>query len=467
MYFENSVVSKFFSEMINENSYTNNLKTRFFLLKKKKDLSLRFFEHGCSYEKIIYRSEKKYKLSDYYCSFNVFEIFIIIIEMLTKQSIFNLIKKLIDFEKVPPSQSWLYDYRNLSKFYKKPIKHLSLIKRKNSFYFYYGIFHEQFNIARRATNNYRLFYTKKLILDQNSIFCNIFFRTVMGNEFKNANNVRGILNKISPENINLDFITSVSNLFIPKILLLEIFEKIKKDFIYFKLYSNICSIVVRSLDCNIYILNFILLFLNFQHKEEFEKLGNREQLFGNESLNDFSFNNFFFKKTEKMLFFISKYENFSKIEFFFSNLNRKLICWFSYFSFLRYISLVINKTGKILKSYWIDINCKILEKNTISSGELGFNRICLNVYKKIKKIGRNSISTRIYFAIVKILKYSLNFLDKIKLKNEINNLYIKNHRDFYKEKLFKKKDQTISVFNTSKEVLKKSNRFSALEIVNE
>nr|UXY88180.1 CPARA_1gp147 [Cryptomonas curvata] len=467
MYFENSVVSTFFSEKINENYYINNLKRRLFFLNKKKDISLSFFEQGFNYEKNIYRSRKKYKLSDYYCSFNVFEIFILIIEILTKQNIFNSNKKLIDFDKIQPSQSWLYDYKNLSKFYKKPIKHLSLIKRKNSFYFYYGIFHEQFNTSRRAINNYGLIYTNNMILDQNSIFCNIFFKTVMGNEFKNANNVRGILNKISPENISLDFITSVSNLFVPKILLLEIFEKIKKDFIYFKLYSKICSIVVRGLDCHIYLLNFILLFLNFQHKEEFEKLGNREQLFGNESLNDFSFKNFFFKKTVKMLFFLSKYENFSKIEFFFSNLNRKLICWFSYFSFLRYIYLVINKTEKILKSYWIDINCKILEKNTITNGELGFKTICLNVYKKIKKIGRNSISTRIYFAIVKILKYSLNFLDKIGLKNQKNTLNVKIDHDFYKEKLFKKKYQNISVVTTSTKVLKKSNRFSALEVLNE
>jgi hypothetical protein len=375
MYFKNSVVSKFFSEIINENSYTNTLKTRLFFFKKKKDVSFSFFEQGFNYEKNIYRSQNKHKLSNCYCSFKVFEIFILVIEILTKQSFFNFIIKLNDFEKVQPSQSWLYDYRNLSKFYKKTIKHLTLIKRKNSLYFYYEIFHEQFNTSRKIINNYGLIYTKNtnnLFLDQNSILCNLFFKTVMGNEFKTASNVRGILNKISPENMSLDFITSVSNLFIPKILLLEIFEKIKKDFIYFKLYSNICSIVVRSLDCHVYILNFILLFLNFQHKEEFEKLGNREQFLGNESLNDFSFKNFFFKKSEKMLFFFSKQENFSKIEFFFSNLNRNLICWFSYFSFLRYITLVINKTEKILKGYWIDINCIILEKNTVTNGELGF-----------------------------------------------------------------------------------------------
>jgi hypothetical protein len=97
----------------------------------------------------------------------------------------------------------------------------------------------------------------------------------------------------------------------------------------------------------------------------------------------------------------------------------------------------------------------------------GFKTICLNVYKKIKKIRRNSISTRIYFAMIKILKYSLNFLDKIKLKNKRNISYTKNDHDFYKEKLFKKKDLNISVVTPSKKVLKKSNRFSALEIVNE
>jgi hypothetical protein len=469
MYFENYVVPMFFSDLINENSYTNILNTKFFFFKKKKDVSLSFFEQGFDYEKNIYRSERKYKLSNYYCSFNVCGIFILIIEILTKQSIFNFIKQSINLEKSQLSQSWLYDCRNLNKFYKKPIKHLSLIKRKSFFVFYYGISHEQFNTSRNAISNCSLIYSKKknnLIPDKNSIFCNIFFRTVMGNEFKNARNVRGILNKISPENINLDFITPVSSLFVPKIFVLEIFDKIKKEFIYSKLYSNICWMVFRSLNCNLHILNFILIFLNFQHKEEFEKLGNREQILCNESLNDFSFKNFFLKKTEKLLFFLSKYENFSKIEFFFSNINKKLISWFSYVSFVRYISLIINKTEKTLKSYWIDIYCEILEKNTVTHGELGFKSICLNVYKKIKKIKRISIGTRIYFAMVKILKYTLTFLNNIKLKKK-NLLYLKNNHESYKEKFFKKKDQNIYAVATSKKILKNGNSFSALEVLYE
>ena len=119
-----------------------------------------------------------------------------------------------------------------------------------------------------------------------------------------------------------------------------------------------------------------------------------------------------------------------------------------------------------MKSFWIEVCYKILEKkNKIIDKTLKYKKIFFNLYEKIKKIKKNTISKRIYFAYVKILKNFLKFFEKIKVKLEIKKLYKRKIFQLYLKQNHDKKDLTNLSFNPYNNLIKEKNSFSVLEVI--
>ena len=370
-----------------ENYYSTNFNSRLLNNSKKKDITFSFFDSEFLFDIYIYRSDRKRKCLNSYSTFNILDILLLIIESIVKKNIFNFTFKTFLQLSLIYSRSWFQSFKILKFFLKSENKNILMIKKQKSDFYFFCIYYNYIRIQKNLINNRIISNLEKksgLLLGENSKICNLFFKFISNNQFKKIIYVREILNKISTDNIHNIYLYSlllVPISFIHRIFILEIFEKIKNDFINFGLYSKICSIIFKNLFVYKSIFSFVLLFMNFQHKENFDKLSNIERFFRNESVNESFFKNFFFKKSQKFDVSSWKKQFFIKIEFFFLNSHKNIVYWFSHFYLLKYTLLVLNSTTKILKSFWIEVCYKILEKkNKIIDKTLKYKKIFFNFY---------------------------------------------------------------------------------------
>ena len=308
-----------------ENYYSTNFNSRLLNNSKKKDITFSFFDSEFLFDIYIYRSDRKRKCLNSYSTFNILDILLLIIESIVKKNIFNFTFKTFLQLSLIYSRSWFQSFKILKFFLKSENKNILMIKKQKSDFYFFCIYYNYIRIQKNLINNRIISNLEKksgLLLGENSKICNLFFKFISNNQFKKIIYVREILNKISTDNIHNIYLYSlllVPISFIHRIFILEIFEKIKNDFINFGLYSKICSIIFKNLFVYKSIFSFVLLFMNFQHKENFDKLSNIERFFRNESVNESFFKNFFFKKSQKFDVSSWKKQFFIKIEFFFLN----------------------------------------------------------------------------------------------------------------------------------------------------
>nr|UXY87192.1 hypothetical protein 1634Bnrm1_p153 [Cryptomonas sp.] len=384
---------------------------------KKRNITCNFFSTMLLCQKSDYYSEKKEIHWNYHSSLCNFEIFKLILGILLKEKNIWFYKNLYELKRLVYSKNWIEKYKNIIYYINSIPKYFFLVKRKDlNFFFYHNIHKNLLNV--KCSNSQYYYLNKKnrtiITFNEKATICDVYLRFITSVESKESCIQRGILNKITLDNLKdlkLSIISCKKSLFKTRILLLEIFGKTRQEFLYFKLYGNICFIIFfKNLETNLFSLNFLVLFLNFQHKEEFGKIRSSEKDFWFESQTDFFFDSFSTKKNIKSLFTISRNEESSGIVFFFSNIEKKIIFPFLIIFCLKKILFLFNANNIFIKSSWIEILCKLLERQMFLTRLISYCINMLFIFKKnIKKLKRIDLSSRISYTITKILK-NLNFL---------------------------------------------------------
>ena len=232
-----------------ENYYSTNFNSRLLNNSKKKDITFSFFDSEFLFDIYIYRSDRKRKCLNSYSTFNILDILLLIIESIVKKNIFNFTFKTFLQLSLIYSRSWFQSFKILKFFLKSENKNILMIKKQKSDFYFFCIYYNYIRIQKNLINNRIISNLEKksgLLLGENSKICNLFFKFISNNQFKKIIYVREILNKISTDNIHNIYLYSlllVPISFIHRIFILEIFEKIKNDFINFGLYSKIFSII--------------------------------------------------------------------------------------------------------------------------------------------------------------------------------------------------------------------------------
>nr|UXY86763.1 hypothetical protein CparaKRNrm1_p132 [Cryptomonas paramecium] len=384
-----------------KNFYYNHIQKCCFFLKNKQHVFLDFFYFKFFYDKFSYVSSQNSELNIYYHAFVNFQSLNFSRNFLLGINI-NFLQKLNLFF----GNNWIFDYKIFAFFIEQKENNLHIIQKKY-IHCIHGHVDSNTKLLKKITCNF-IYFSKTFlnyIIEIISFAFNSFFKIRLQHEVRVYNNVQDTLNKFS--SINSTDITSNSSLLDTntselKNFILEIFERNTKSSFFSVFYNIILYSKLKKIEKEKYFYFFGLLYLNFQDKNRFEKIKSREKNYKEECKSNSYINSHLKKKFLENMF---KRKKLFEIYSFFGNFINRLT--FSFLKFLIYKTTAnfLYKIEKLFDSNAVELMYRLLNKKLLSTfNPKKITNIFLKISEKMKSFKRESVSTKTYLTIIKILK---------------------------------------------------------------